>query len=77
MKMKVSKFIKERQKSTERSKRGELELLETDKFKGRIDILYNETHPLAKIADGCEHKLLIGCKLPVIKRTKKECDACL
>jgi hypothetical protein len=77
MKLSVNKFIKARRKSTERSKKGELELLETDIFRGRIDMLYNEMHPLAGRANECEHKLLVGCKLPLIKRTKKECECCL
>lgn len=77
MKLKVSKFIKERQKSTERSKKGELEVLGTDVFRGRVDIFYHDCHPLAEVADGCEHKLTLGCDLPLIKRTKKECECCL
>lgn len=77
MKLKVGKFMKDRKESTERSKRGELEVLNTDIFRGRIDMLYNDTHPLAEIANCCEHKLTLGCDLPLRKRVKPECECCL
>lgn len=77
MRLSVDKFIKDRKKSTERSKRGELEVLNTDIYRGRIDMLYNDTHPLAEIANCCKHKLTLGCDLPLRKRIKPECECCL
>lgn len=77
MKLKVDKFLKMRNESRLRSKKGELQILETDKFRGKIDILQNKYHPLSEMAERCEHKLALGCKLPIIKRNKPECEACL
>lgn len=77
MKLKVDKYIRDRKESLERNKKGELEILSTDKFRGRVDIFCNKYHPLAEVADKCEHKLVLGCKLPIRKRVKPECTICL
>lgn len=77
MKLKVNKYIKDKKESRERNKKGELQILETDPFRGRVDILQNRYHPLAEVADKCEHKLVLGCKLPIMKRNRPECEACL
>lgn len=77
MKLKVDKYIKDRKESLERNKKGELEILSTDKFRGRVDIFCNKYHPLAEVAEKCKYKLTLGCKLPIIKRNRPECMACL
>jgi hypothetical protein len=77
MKLKVKRWMKDKKESRERNKKGELEILKTDQLRGRLDLFFVDNEPLAEIANCCEHKLTLGCDLPVLKRTKKQCKYCL
>ncbi len=80
-KFNLKKFNKDRADSLERSKKGELKMITPSK----IDILVSpiierfrvERHPLYDKAEACPHKFACGCKIPLRKRTKPECEACL
>lgn len=77
----LKRFNKDREDSLERSKKGELKLIAPSKIdlivSPIIERLRAERHPLYKKSEECLHKLACGCKLPLIKRTKPECEACL
>lgn len=77
MRLKIKKLYKDRHESVERNKKGELKLIETDTLRGRLEVYRNEADPLGGLADTCDHKLALGCMLPVWKRKFPECEVCL
>lgn len=85
MKFRTKKFLKDRDRSTERSRKGELRDVGLLPDKSRIQNTIQEiservrkmSNPLFDKAESCPNKLALGCKLSKNRRTKPECEACL
>lgn len=80
-KFNLKKFNQDREDSYERSKKGELKLIAPKKLDTLIGVtlerIRKQGHPLYERAEACPHKYACGCKIPLRKRTKPECVACL
>jgi len=75
MKFRTKKYLKDRDKSKERSQKGELRLLENKD--GRSNIIEIVTNlQIMRYDFKCEYMDDIGCTLPYIKRTLLSCKKC-
>lgn len=77
MKFRTNKFLKDREKSTERSRKGELKPIINKPIDSQIDAIvetiHKRRHPLFDKAEVCPNKLALGCKISSNRRTKPEC----
>lgn len=80
-KFSLKKFNRDRERSLERSKQGELNLIAPKKIDtvcgAIVERHRKENHSLFQIAESCKHKRALGCDQPYSKREKPECGACL
>ena len=81
MKFSAKKYIKDRDKSTERSRKGELFdsglLRKTNLDLSSVDVIIARRSPLYEKAEACCNKLAVGCRLPRTKRNMPECEVCI
>lgn len=75
MKFRTNKFLKDRDKSKERSKNGELKLIEHKDGRDNIkEIITNMRITIDNFS--CKHLDDISCNLPFVKRMLPECKNC-